>query len=207
MMMSALEAKLRVYEQRLEDRNPTSANGAGAGSADFVIDMIGDALQDADLLEPEPDAPVNLKEIDVTLNVAAVHVEGGRLNFSVFGLAGDLGGSHRTDDTHAIKMSFQPEDFTRRSTAIDNTDVQPTGAVGTQNELSESFQILKMIVGTESSEVDAEPQKAVPQEATIVVNFVVQDDLSVSLVAAGQAETSTTHSVCLRFGRSSTEPS
>jgi hypothetical protein len=55
--------------------------------------------------------------------------------------------------------------------------------------------------------VDADRQKGRPMEATINLNFVGQEDYSISLVAAGQAETSTTHSVCLGFDRSKREVS
>jgi hypothetical protein len=177
--VSALEAELRSYDKRLKDRKLTSPNGGGTESADSVIDMIGDALQDADFLDPASGARITLKEIDVTLNVAALHDEGGSLKFSVFGPAGDLGGSRRTDDTHAIKMSFQPRDFTGRSTASGETGTQTTGEAGPRNELSESFQLLKTIVGAESGKVGAEPQKALSAQATIVLNFVVQEDFSV----------------------------
>ncbi len=57
---------------------------------DFVLAMIGHAPQAAGLL-PTADAWIMLNEIDLTLNVAAVHDEDGNLKFSVFGLDGDLG--------------------------------------------------------------------------------------------------------------------
>lgn len=142
-------------------------------------------------LDASPNAPITLNGIDLTLNVAAVHVAGVGLKFSVFGLAGDLGASRRTDDTHSIVISFQPQDLARSTTS---------SAPGQGNELLQSFEELKEII-------DSERQRACASKATVTLNFVVQDDFSITLVAAGQAETSTTHSICLQFDQPSANSS
>lgn len=192
-MVSKLEAELQSCEKRFKDHVSMLPNMSDVEPVDFVVNMIGDALRTAGLLELSPDAPITLNGIDLTLNVAAVHDAGGKLKFSVFGLAGDLGASHQTDDTHAIKISFQPQDLTGSTTSSGETGTPPTASgPDSGNELLESFQELKEIL-------DSERQQAYPSKATITLNFVVNDDFSISLVAAGQAETSTTHSICLQF--------
>lgn len=195
-MVSELEAKLRSAEKRLKHRVSTQPSMSDVESVDFVINMISDALRDV-FLKPSSDARIALSEIDLTLNVVAVHDEGGHLKFSAFGLDGDLGASHRTDDTHAIKISCQPQDLTGGATTSGETGTQPANALGPGNELFEAFRELEAVV-------DAERRQALPRTATITLNFVMHEDFSVSLVAAGQADTSTTHSICLRFDRPST---
>ncbi len=198
-MMSELEARLQSCEKRFRDhRASTFPNMGDVGPVDFVVNMIGDALRDSGLLEPSPDTPITLNEIDMTLNVAAVHDAGGQLKFSVFGLAGDLGASRRTDDTHAIKITFQPQDLTGSATASGEAGTPPTSAPGPGNELFQAFKEL-------NAAIYAERQQAHPRKATITLNFVVHDDFSISLVAAGQAGTSTTHSICLQFDRPTTK--
>jgi hypothetical protein len=197
-MVSELEARIQSCEKRFKHRASTSPDMGDIESVDFVVSMIGDALQTAGLL-PKPGAPITLNEIDVTLNVAAVHDEGGNLKFSVFGLNGDLGGSRRTDDTHTIKMSFQPHDLAISGTS-GGTGTQSARALDPGKELVESFQELEEMVS-------AARRQALPRKATVILNFVVQEDFSLSIVAAGQAERSTTHSVCLRFEQPDTTTS
>jgi hypothetical protein len=141
-MVSKLEARIQSCEKRFKDRTSTSPNMSDVESVDFLVNMIGDALGTV-FLEPSSDEPITLNEIDLTLNVAAVHDEGGHLKFSVFGLEGDLGGSRRTDDTHVIKISFQLQDLIGSTTASDETGTQPTNAPGPGNELVEAFRELK----------------------------------------------------------------
>ncbi len=197
-MVSELEARIQSHEKRIKRRVSSQPNISDTDSVDFVLNMIGDALR-AVFLKPSSDERITLSEIDLTLNVAAVHDEGGQLKFSALGLEGDLGGSHRTDDTHALKISLQPEDLNGSPTASDE-NAQPASTLGPGNELFESFQELKAMI-------DSDRHQAHPREATVTLNFVVQEDLSISLVAAGQAETSTTHSISLRFDRPSTKSS
>jgi hypothetical protein len=197
-MVSELEKLHQSIYERFKHHVSTLPTMRDVEPVDFVVNMIGDALDDAGLLEPSADAPITLNGIDLTLNVAAMHDAGGQLKFSVFGLAGDLGASRRTDDTHAINISFQPQDLTGRTTGSGEAGTSPPSAPGQGDDLLQSFQELK-------AAVHAERQQAHPRKATITLNFVVNDDFSISLVAAGQAETSTTHSVCLQFDRPSTK--
>jgi hypothetical protein len=105
---------------------------------------------------------------------------------------------HRT--FHPDHHGRSREPCAQSSGISDETGTQPTSA-SPENELLQSFKELKALM------VDADRQKGRPMEATINLNFVVQEDFSISLVAAGQAETSTTHSVCLGFDRSKHEAS
>jgi Trypsin-co-occurring domain 2 len=192
--MGSLEARLHALEARWRSRRSTLSNVSDVESVDVVIAMIGDALRTSGLLDAGSDASVRLQEIDVTLNIAAVHEVGGALKFSVFGLEGDLDGSRRTDDTHTVQISFQPQDLTGSGPAMGGASKESSGALAQRNELLDSFRELRMMVSGDRGQ-------ARPKKATIVLNFVVDEDFSVSLVAAGQAETSTTHAVRLLFDR------
>jgi hypothetical protein len=191
--MGSLEARLQALEARWRSRRSTLSNVSDVEPVDVVIAMISDALRTSGLLDAGSDAPVRLHEIDVTLNVVAVHEVGGALKFSVFGLEGDLDGSRRTDDTHTVQISLQPQDLAGSGPA-GGACKESSGALAQRNELLDSFRELRTMVSTNRGQ-------ARPKKATIVLNFVVNEDFSVSLVAAGQAQTSTTHAVRLLFDR------
>jgi hypothetical protein len=165
-MVSDLEARLQSLGEHFKNHASTLPNMGDVEPVDFVVNMIGDALRTSRLLDASPNAPITLNGIDLTLNVAAVHDAGGHLKFSVFGLAGNLGASRRTDDTHAIKISFQPQDLAGSTTSNGEPDTPRPSAPGQGNELLQSFQELKAII-------DAERQQARPSKATITLNFVV----------------------------------
>ena len=190
--MESLETRLRDLEKQWRSRKLTLANVSDVESVDLVVAMVSDALRTTGLLDAEPGVPVGLHEIELTLNVAATHQEGGGLKFSVFGVEGDLDGSRRTDDTHMIQISFQPQDLASTGTASGETGNEPNRTLVQRNELVDAFRELKAMI-------KAERGQAHPRKATVLLNFVVEEDFSVSLVVAGQAETSTTHAVRLCF--------
>ena len=146
-MASDLEERLQSVEKHFKYHDAsTLPNMGNVEPVDFVVNIIGDALRTAGLLDASPNAPITLNGIDLTLNVAAMHDAGGDLKFSVFGLAGNLGASRRTDDTHAIKISFQPQDLAGSTISSGKPHTPPPSAPGQGNELSQSFREVKAII-------------------------------------------------------------
>ena len=189
------QARGLLQRHRAQDTEPVHVIAA----------MIRDALDQSELAIPaasdSPDqAPhrIRVKDVVLTLKAAAVHDAGGKLNFSIFGFKGDLGASVGSSDTHTIEVTFDAgSNFAPGETKVepqrqddDQDDAKDNKSFN--NEFIDAFKQLRTILSTDDS-------KIVVKSATVDLDFVVDKNFNVALVATGETKSTSTHTVHLVF--------
>jgi hypothetical protein len=186
--MNHVEQWYRSLEERLGKHPALTPSSDASHPVNVITTMLRHAVHEADITRIDsPDGTyLGLSGVQLTFNVAAVHKEGGDVGFSVFGVAGSAGDTHRTDDTQAIEVMLVPKDVAADSSV--NHHIRDRSA----NEFLPALEELRhLLVGASRA--------AALNGVTINLNYVVDDSLNIRIIAVGDATTKTTHGVKLTF--------
>jgi hypothetical protein len=158
-----------------------------SGEIDLIVDQVKKAILEVDKDAPSEGPALTIKEADLTLSLVRTKKGGVDAGFKLFGH--DLGfTADRTKaDTHTIDIKLKP-----------SADVMELGHVDVQQTLVDAMRAIRDSV---AKAAQSEPRFAL-DEASVELNFQVDDNGTISFVFVGEGKWSNAQTVKLTLGSS-----
>jgi hypothetical protein len=154
---------------------------------DLVVDQVKKAILEVDKDTPSDGTALMIKEADLTLSMARTKKAGVDTGFKIFGLDLGVTADRTKADTHTIDLKLKP-----------SADVMELGREDVQQILVDAMRAIRDSVARAA---ESEPRFAL-DEASVDLNFQVDDDGTISFIFAGEGKKSNVHTVKLTLGSS-----
>jgi hypothetical protein len=158
-----------------------------SGEIDLIVDQVKKAITEVDKDTPPEGPALTIKDADLTLSLVHTGKGGVDAGFKIFGH--DLGfTADRTKaDTHTIDLKLKP-----------SADVMELGHQDVQQSLVDAMRAIRDSVARAAA---SEPRFAL-DEASVELNFQVDDDGTFSFIVVGEGKRSNVQTVKLTLGSS-----